>query len=146
VGNKHIFVHENRILVTTFKNHSNLFGLFVGGEEKWFLSQWMSLAGGGYLYSKANIVQLTKQKSWTIFYMWWHHIFWWNTLSLNILEHSLQNVFFSKHRIKHFAVDEISAQVLFFSKVKNETFSRAMPTRRVGILIAADILPVAPHF
>jgi hypothetical protein len=38
-------------------------------------------------------------------------------------KHSVQDVFFSKGRIKHFATDKISAQVSFFPKVKNETFS-----------------------
>jgi hypothetical protein len=42
-----------------------------------------------------------------------HYIFRWKTLSLNILEYSLQNVFFSKHRTKQFATDKISAPVSF---------------------------------
>jgi hypothetical protein len=33
-------------------------------------------------------------------------------------KHSLENIFPSKHRIKDSAADEISAQVSFFSKVK----------------------------
>ncbi len=50
------------------------------------------------------------------FYTHRHCIFWWNNLSLNILKHFVQNIFFS-NGIKHFSADEISAQVSFFLKV-----------------------------
>ncbi len=69
------------------------------------------------------------------------------SFKLIILEHYLQNIFFSKCTIKCLATDKISAQVLFFLKVKNEMFSwTMMSTPQADILTAADILPLTPQY
>ncbi len=57
------------------------------------LVQWKNLA------YKPEWVNLHQKKfyeinSWPIFYTHCHYIFWWNISSLNILEKSLENVFF----------------------------------------------------
>ncbi len=45
----------------------------------------MSLGRVGYLYWKVYIIHLTKTSVLAFFYTHQHYIFWWNTLSLNIL-------------------------------------------------------------
>ncbi len=70
-------------------------------------------------------------QSGSIFYAHHHSIFIWNILNLNILDNYAQNILFLQHRIKCFAADKISVQVLFFLKDKKDTFSCSMSTHQI---------------
>ncbi len=105
----------------------------------WVLLKWRrNVVINEFDRRQISLIQKWTSYSWPrpqscpIFYTHRHSIFWWN-----ILEYSVQNVFFTQHRIKHFAPDKISQRVSFLFKGRMKHQSGTTSTHRVDILMAS---------